>query len=78
MEKRKTLEEMLTPPKVESKELETGEIDPEVEKELRSVGLTDYYFQVRKANILAVKEMSKYPISYEEAAAQMQQHSKRD
>jgi len=57
-------------------ELETGEINPEVEKELRSMGLTDEYFRSRKAKILAVKEMSKHPLSSEEALAQMRLHNR--
>ena len=61
-----------------NKELETGEINPQVEQELREWGLTDYYFQSRKENILAVKEMSKRPISSEEALAQMRRHNNKN
>ena len=56
-------------------ELETGEIDPEVEKELRAMGFTDEYFQKRRENILAVKEMRKHPLSPEEKFLQMKRHN---
>ena len=32
-------------------EMETGEIDPQVEMELQEMGLTDYYFQSRKKSL---------------------------
>ena len=56
-------------------ELETGEIDPMVEQELREMGFTDEYFRQRKANILAAKEMSKHPLSSEEKYLQMKRHN---
>jgi hypothetical protein len=59
---------------IPSHELETGEIDPQVEKELREYGLTDEYFRRRKAGILEVKEMSKRPLSCEMMWTQMLKH----
>ena len=62
---------------IPSHEQETGEIDPQVEMELRRDGFTDEYFRQRKAGILEVNEMKKHPMSYEEMEEQMLRHNKR-
>ena len=56
-------------------EQETGEINPEEEKELRAMGFTDEYFRQRKAGILEVKEMRKHPLTPEEKLDQMIRHN---
>ena len=48
------------------------------EMELRSLGLTDYYFQKRQEAIEAVEEMMKHPLSTEEFLKQIREHSKKN
>ena len=69
------IEKIIKEVHIPNHELETGEIDPMVEQELREMGFTDEYFRQRKAGILAVKEMGKHPLSPEEKFEQMKRHN---
>ena len=63
---------------MKNEELETGVINPQVERELRLMGFTDKYFRNRRVGILAAKKMSKRSRSSEEMVIQMLENSKRN